>query len=154
MTNSEYPRPDPGRPQRAIDAPTGTESPHSGEIQPKLEPTHEMPQTGPDAASVTQSGIDHYGNAFRAFLRLPDVRADDPELVDMFQDAYVGQFFSMDEIIDSLTEAADWEVEISSLAERLGIPGYITLDRAMIADRVRDAWDIVPFDGALYVFIQ
>ena len=153
MTNPEHPRVDPWHPEDDINVNPTTEHTDHPETQP-APIAHEAFESEPGTPSAAQSGIDHYGAPFRAFLRLPDVRPDDPELVDMFQDAYVGQFFSMDEIIDSLTEAADWEVEISSLAERLGIPGYITLDRAMIADRVRDAWDIVPFDGALYVFIQ
>ena len=115
---------------------------------------HEAFESEPGTPSAAQSGIDHYGAPFRAFLRLPDVRPDDPELVDMFRDTYVGQFVSMDDIVDSLTEITSWEAEISSLAERLGISGYITLDRAGIADRVRDTWDIVPLDGSLYVFMQ
>ena len=153
MTNPEHPRVDPWHPEDDIDAsPTAERADH-----PEAQPAPVAPQAlenEPGTPSAAQAAIDHYGTPFRAFLSLPDIRSDDPELVDIFRDTYVGQFVSMDEIVDSLTEITTWEAEISSLAERLGISGYITLDRAGIADRVRDTWDIVPLDGALYVFMQ
>ncbi len=152
MTNPEHPRVDPWHRDDIAASPAAERIDH-----PEAQPAPVAPQAledEPGLPRIAQAAIEHYGNPFRAFLRLPDVRPDDPELVDMFRDTYVGQFASMDEIVDSLTEIATWEAEISSLAERLGISGYIILDRAGIAERVRDTWDIVPLDGALYVFMQ
>ena len=150
MTNPEHPRVDPWHPEDDIGA-----NPTADHLESQAAPVaHEALESEPGTPQAAEAAIEHYGAPFRAFLRLPDVRPDDPELVDMFRDTYIGQFVSMDEVVDSLTEIDTWEAEISSLAERLGISGYITLDRAGIAERVRDTWDIVPLDGALYVFMQ
>jgi hypothetical protein len=97
-------------------------------------------------------GINQLGDAFRAFLELPDVDQNDPNLIDNFQQFYVGRFANIEHLLDSLTEIALWEREINMLAERHGIPGDITLDLAAIEEHARDAWDIVTYRGALYAF--
>lgn len=99
-----------------------------------------------------QEGIRLYGDAFRAFLKLPDISADAPDLLETFGECYLDRFASMDDILDSLTERHYWQVAIDELADRLGIPGYIVLDQELIADHTRDTWDIVRYGGALYVF--
>ena len=97
-------------------------------------------------------GINQHGDAFRAFLKLPDINQHDPNLLDSFHEFFVGRFASIDHLVDNLTEIALWEREIDALAERHGIPGYISLDLEAIKDHVRDTWDIVSYRGALYAF--
>lgn len=110
---------------------------------------HEIPAEE-DLPVIAQEHIKHYGDAFRAFLRLPDIKVDDPSLLDSFHECFVGRFFSMDEIVRSLTEIDWWEAEADALSDRLGVP--VSLDRQFIAAHVRDTWDIIRFGDAFYVF--
>lgn len=103
-----------------------------------------------DLPAAVRDSIAFYGDAFRAFLELPDARVDGPGLLDMFHECYVGRFFSMDEIVRSLTEIDLWETEAEALSDRLGIP--VSLDYQFIAAHLRDTWDIIRFGDAFYVF--
>jgi hypothetical protein len=125
---------------RAIDA---TETP------PTTDATETVDQP---LTAVAIEGLNQHGDAFRAFMALPDTDQHDPNLLDNFHEFYVGRFASMNELLDGLTEVALWTREIDVLAERLGIPGHITLDLAGVEARARDVWDIVAYQGALYVF--
>lgn len=112
-------------------------------------------QPEPDAHEwppAIQESIAFYGDAFRAFLTLPDIHPNDPGILDTFHECYVGRFFTMDDVLDSLTERRYWQVAVDQLADRLGVPGYIVLDQELIADHTRETWDIVRYGGALYVF--
>lgn len=97
-------------------------------------------------------GIRLYGDAFRAFLKLPDISVDAPALLETFDECYIDRFASMDDLLDSLTERNDWQSAVDRLADQLGIAGYITLDQEGIAAHARDTWDIVRHGDALYVF--
>lgn len=103
-----------------------------------------------DLPVAVRDSIAFYGDAFRAFLKLPDARVDDAGLLDMFHECFVGRFFSMDEIVRSLTEIDLWEAEADALSDRLGSP--VSLDRQFIVAHVRDTWDIIRFGEAFYVF--
>lgn len=107
-------------------------------------PTEAMPS--PQAIE----GINQHGDAFRAFLTLPDIKPDDPGVLDSFHECFVGRFASMDEILQSLTEIDMWQAEADALGDHLGIPVY--LDHQFIAAHLRDTWDIVRFGSARYVF--
>jgi hypothetical protein len=125
----------------------------------KASDTAETPSTTDATETVGQTltaqaieGINQHGDAFRAFMELPDTDQHDPNLIDNFHEFYVGRFANMDELLDGLTEIALWTREIGMLAERLGIPGDITLDLAAVEAHARDVWDIVAYHGALYAF--
>lgn len=90
--------------------------------------------------------------AFRAFLRLADVNAADPGLVDTFHETYVGRYRTMDTLIDELTEITEWQTAVDELSTRLGIDGMVTIDRSAVERLVRERWDITEEDGVLYVF--
>jgi len=115
-------------------------------------PTEPLATTEVTLSPQALEGVREHGDAFRAFLTLPDTKPDDPGLLDSFHEFYVGRFTTMDQLLDSLTEIALWEREIDALAERHGIPGYISLDLEAIKDHVRNTWDIVAYHGALFVF--
>lgn len=101
---------------------------------------------------LAAEGIKEYGDAFRAFLRLPDIKPDDESLIDNYHEWFVGKFYGIDELLAALTEIESWEAQVNQLAERLGIIGFVTLDRDGIEAHVRDTWDVVEHNGALYVF--
>lgn len=122
-----------------------------------LDRARSTPAESKDTSEQTLSpqaieGINQHGDAFRAFLELPDINQNDPNLLDSFHEFFVGRFASIDHLLDSLTEIALWEREIDALADRHGIPGYISLDMEAIKAHVRDTWDIVSYRGALYAF--
>jgi hypothetical protein len=121
--------------------------------EPEREPNHEHAETDADAArSPVDEGIETYGDAFRAFLWLPDTDPRSADLLASFREFYVGSFASMNELIDELTEVRQWQAAIDELAAGLGFTGLVFLDRERIAALAHDAWDIVPIDGRLYVF--
>ena len=118
-------------------------------------------ESGPDASAEAADdtataqaieGINQHGDAFRAFLELPDINQNDPNLLDAFHEFFVGRFATIDQLLDNLTEIALWERELERLADRHGIPGYISLDMEAITAHARETWDIVAYRGALYVF--
>ena len=97
-------------------------------------------------------GLREHGDAFRAYLRLPDIQADRDDLVEAFHEFYVGSFPTMDALLDQLTEVRDWEHALGELAGQWGIDGLVSLDRRKVERVARETWDIVELNGHFYVF--
>lgn len=97
-------------------------------------------------------GIRQHGDAFRAFLELPDTERLSARLLDDFVAAYVGAFESMDAIIDGLTEIRDWQTALDEFADQRGLHGLVSIDRAAITRFATEVWDIARLNGRLYVF--
>ncbi|GAB3172284.1 hypothetical protein GCM10027059_41790 [Myceligenerans halotolerans] len=97
-------------------------------------------------------GLREHGDAFRAFLTLPDAQPDSDDLLDRFRAFYVGSYASMDALLDGLTEITLWREAIHELEKHLGIRGYIQLDTAQVEAVARETWDIVELGQSLYVF--
>lgn len=60
------------------------------------------PDTMPDNPLI-QAGITRHGDAFHAFLSLPDVDASRDDLLQSFQNCYFGVYDSMDAVVTDLT---------------------------------------------------
>jgi hypothetical protein len=105
----------------------------------------------PGSPGVAQ-GIREHGDAFRAYLTLPDVEPDRPDLLQTFHEFYVGTFTSMEALLDELTEIRDWQRAINEVAHREGFEEFVTLEQAKIEAMARATWDIVEVGGKLYVF--
>jgi hypothetical protein len=103
-------------------------------------------QTGRSPADLTaiELGLREHGAAFWAYLQLPDTRADNPDLLANFTSFYVGAYDSMDDLTTDLVGGVYSEAELLEQA----------IDGITFEHLVREAWDIVPFQGRLHVFIQ
>jgi hypothetical protein len=114
-------------------------------------PTAEAPPA--DNPQITQGVRDH-GNAFRAYLQLPDTDPSRDDLLTTFREFYVGSYASMDALLDELTEVSEWEQALDDFARQRGIDEFVSLDRAKVAHIARLNWDIVEMEGRPYVFTK
>ena len=116
---------------------------------------HETSQPGddPDTPQIEQ-GLREHGDAFRAYLQLPDIDRDRDDLLTTFQEFYVGNYTSMDALLDELTEVRDWERALDKFAGRWGIDGLVALDRDKVEHVARLTWDIVEIGGRFHVFTK
>jgi hypothetical protein len=99
-----------------------------------------------------EEGISEHGDAFRAFLTLPDTDPNAADLPTRFEDVYIGSYSSISELADELTELPACKEEITRVAGRWGFEELFTVDQEklrMIADAI---WDIVELDGKVHVF--
>jgi hypothetical protein len=106
------------------------------------------------ASPQVEQGLAEHGDAFRAYLLLPDVDAGAGDLLVTFAEFYIGTYPHMDALLDDLTEVRDWEGAIGELAARHGIDGLVSLDRSRVELIAREPWDIVDVAGCLYVFTK
>jgi hypothetical protein len=123
-----------------------------GELDVSTEP---LPATedAPDTPQIEQ-GIREHGDAFRAYLHLPDINRGREELLTTFQEHYVDTYTSIDELLDDLTEVRDWEHTLNGLASQWGVDGLVSLDRDKVEHIARQAWDIIERGGSFHVFIK
>lgn len=133
-------------------------TPKVAEWMPRLEAwlsANRSGQLASEAASPrVEQGLAEHGDAFRAYLLLPDVDAGAQDLLVTFADFYIGSYPHMDALLDDLTEVRDWEAAIVELAARHGIDDLVSLDRAKVGLVARETWDIVEVGGRLYVFTK
>lgn len=102
-----------------------------------------MPDAMPHNPLI-QEGISRHGDAFHAFLSLPDVDASRDDLLQLFQSCFFGVYDSMDALVHSLV------ADTISDAER----AQWAADGVSLEDLARAVWDIVDVNGKLYVFGQ
>ena len=93
-----------------------------------------------------------HGEAFRAYLTLPDINATDDTLLDNFQEHFEGVYDDIDDIMDNLSELRDWEAQLEAWALDRGLSGMVSIDREEVAAVTRTMWDIVEIGGRCYVF--
>jgi hypothetical protein len=101
-----------------------------------------------------EQGLAEHGDAFRAYLGLPDVDESAVDLLETFHEFYIGAYPHIDALLDDLTEVRDWESAIDELAARYGIDGLVSLDRSKVEPIARETWDIVEVGRRLYVFTK
>jgi hypothetical protein len=102
-----------------------------------------------EAAAETASpdvvqGISEHGDAFRAYLQLPDVDPHRDDLLQSFGEFYIGAYDSIDALVNDLTEDTFSEAEREPWAA-----DGITPEETALA-----SWDVVEIDGKLYVFAK
>lgn len=98
--------------------------------------------------------LQQHGAAFRAYLRLPTVDIDQPDLLKGFQDYYVGSFDSMAALVDELTDARACMEAVREVASRWDFANFITLDYRRLSMAARETWNVVFLEGRLYVFLK
>lgn len=125
-----------------------------GSAEPDAPLTATSSANSPEKALPEQAaeGLREHGDAFRAYLQLPDIQADRDDLAEAFHEFYVGSFPTMDALLDQLTEVRDWEHALSELAGHWGIDGLVSLDRRKVEQIARETWDIVELNGRFYAF--
>ena len=98
--------------------------------------------------------IEKYGDALRAFLRLRDVDAGSPNLIESFEQTFCGTYLDMEDVILNVTEMSDWETELQQWAMERGIAGAVYIDHAAIEEHTREVYDIVELEGRYHVFYR
>jgi len=96
--------------------------------------------------------IEKHGDSLRAFLRLRDVDASSPNLIESFEQTFVGTYLDMQDVVLNVTEMSDWETELQHWAMERGITGAVYIDRAAIEEQTREVYDIVELEGRCHVF--
>lgn len=104
-----------------------------------------------DNPQVAQ-GLHEHGDAFRAYLQLPDVEPTRVDLLESFHDVYIGSFTSMRELLEELTDLKKGVEALTEAAEGWGFEGFVTLNEAALTEAARSTWDIVEYQGRLHVF--
>ncbi len=92
------------------------------------------------------------GDAFHAFLLLPDSSPDDPALLSGFEEQYVGTFTSIRELTVGLSDIDAWRDELREFAEARGIGNFVRIDDDSVARSVLDVYDVVTVRGKLVAF--
>lgn len=91
--------------------------------------------------------------ALWAFLTLPNVNAADPNLLESFNDSYIGEFPHIWDALYGLTELTKWERELKAFAEERGIfPEAVNIDLDVVENQTRDVYDLIEIEGILYAF--
>lgn len=122
---------------------------HHGDDRPaKVPAPAELSSDNPQVAQ----GIHEHGDAFHAFLSLPDVAAERPDLLTHFREVYVGAYESMDEFAKDFTDIQACKARVDQVAASWGYDGFFVIDQELLDALVRATWDIVNYRGKLYVF--
>lgn len=98
--------------------------------------------------------VEKHGDALRAFLRLRDVDASSPNLIESFEQTFCGTYLDMEDVVLNITEMSDWETELQHWAMERGIAGAVYIDRAAIEEQTREVYDIVELEGRCHVFYR
>jgi len=93
---------------------------------------------------MARYGIVRHGDAFRAYLSLPDIDPERPDLIKSFRDFYIGTYDSMDDLTTDLVGGTHTEAELLELA----------VNDISFEDLVQAAWDIVELGGKFHVFTK
>lgn len=106
----------------------------------------------PEAEAEVHAALRRHGEALRAYLTLPDVHANDPELLADFQTSYIGVYPSMEHLLQGLTDLDECERELAEVAERYGFTGLARLSRNGMEALVRESWSIIQRGDLYYAF--
>ena len=96
--------------------------------------------------------VEKHGDTLRAFLRLSDVDASSPNLIESFEQTFCDTYLDMDDVVRNVTEINEWETELEAWAGERGIAGAVFIDRAAIEEQTREVYDIVELEGRFHVF--
>lgn len=106
-----------------------------------------------DDPTIAQ-GITEHGDAFRAYLQRPDIDPEVSDLLDRFEDSYIGTYGSVSELADELTELPACKAELDRVAGRWGFDGLFIVDEKKLRALADTTWDTVDIGGKLHVFSQ
>lgn len=111
---------------------------------------------GPEAqAERFERYLDTYGNAFRAFLTLPDVDPTSPNACDDFDETYLGSYrHDREHVLENVTEYAAVRDEIRQTASSHGWPDdALRIDIDVLWNLTQEVlFDIVDYENEYHVF--
>lgn len=91
--------------------------------------------------------------ALQAFLRLPDVDASAPMLMESFHENFVGEYAFVEDAGRELCELDGLEEVIEEALESRNLPdSAITIDYGLIHEHLLEVYDLVEWKGRVYVF--
>jgi antirestriction protein len=97
-------------------------------------------------------GVADFGPAYAVYVSL--VGTDDRELLDKFEDLYIGSYDSAEAWMREVADDLGWQKQRERITDPLLAP-YVTLDYAAMAEDAAQSWDTVTgIDGRLYVFMR
>lgn len=97
-------------------------------------------------SETTQALIAEHGNAYAAFLTLPDVtEATAPQT---FHEAFICSYDHIDQVVADAVEGLDLEREL----EESRIDHFASIDPAKVLRMTREAFDLVYYKGRWYRF--
>ena len=97
----------------------------------------------------------HQDPALQAFLALPDVSAETPDLMESFHEAFAGTYENEEAALRALSPLEDWETSLADWCIDHGVD-FDALDWnfAPLMDRLRDLYDLVEQEGRIHAFIK
>jgi hypothetical protein len=101
---------------------------------------------------IVAQGLSEHGDAFRAYLTLPDTDPNARGLLARFEDVYIGTYTSISELADELTELPACKEEIRRVAGRWGFEELFTVDSEKLRIIAEAIWDIVELSDKVHVF--
>lgn len=112
------------------------------------------PRDAVDHLAVTLRGMGlERDEALQAFLSLPDVNALTDDLAAAFSSSYVDTFDRLEDAVHGLMDIEEWEKDINEFAHEHGfILEGVTPDYEVLIERLRDAYDLVEWKGAVHAF--
>ncbi len=96
-----------------------------------------------------------WDEALQAFLSLPHVNALTEDITVAFSNSYIATFHNLEDAVDGLLEIDEWAKDITEYANDRGFAiESLSPDYEVLAERVRDAYDLVDWRGKLYGFYK
>jgi hypothetical protein len=105
--------------------------------------------------ALTERYLDTYGNAFRAFLTLPDTDEHDPSVFDNFDESYIGSYpHDREHVLENVTKYATVRDAIRQLAREAGwTQDVVQIDIDILWNLTQSIlFDIVDFANEYHVF--
>jgi hypothetical protein len=123
----------------------------TGQAKPDSANTHDVGTPDLTQNQLVTEGLGKHGDAFRAYLTLPEIRVNE-DILKNFQDLYIGSFDTMHDLLLTLTDMRRGMEEVRSAAEGWGLEEFVTLNEEGLAEAARAAWQVIDYQGKLHVF--
>jgi antirestriction protein len=97
-------------------------------------------------------GVAEHGAAYAAYVAMTGTA--DPDLLDRFDDFYIGSYDDLEAWGRSLSDDFEWNAHLDEVVEPLIRP-HLRIDYTAVGRAARDSWDVLPgHDGRLHVFLR
>ena len=107
-----------------------------------------------DEKRVIEGYLGH-GTAFAAFLRLHDVAAEDPALVERFRDVYADSWRTMQQLTTDELDAIGWKQAITEFKTQNGIEQeFLDWNWPAFEAHLHEVYSIVELVGWFHVFYR
>jgi hypothetical protein len=95
------------------------------------------------------------GPAFQSFVSLPDVDASSENLMESFQESFMGSYPDMTTALRSLSPLEDWEADLTVWTLDQGInPACLRWNLEPLVEQLRGSYDLVESKGEIHAFAK